>query len=163
VAGPIGPAAGGLQPPDDLPPPPDQDEWDRAAQEFLFKSLADIQSSAERWSTALGGLLVLFGTVTLVTGPSDIAKVSAGPWRTAVIILIALAGLFAAVALYLAAIVQLRPNPRSENWNGTAYQVYVISKSRQGARYLNLSRALGGVAVAFVFAVGIAVLINSAG
>jgi hypothetical protein len=162
VSEPVGQSADEPQPPGDLPPPPDQDEWDQAAQEFLLRSLSDIQSSAERWSTALGGLLGLFGTVALVTGPDDIAKVSAGPWRAGAITLIVLAGLSAGVALYLAAVVQLRPSPRSENWNGSAYQVYVISKSRRGARYLNVSRALGVVAAALVFAAGIVVLVDAA-
>lgn len=155
-------SAGEPQPPDDLPPPSDQAEWDHAAQEFLLRSLSDIQGSAERWSTALGALLGLFGTVALVTGPADIAKVSGGPWRAAAITLIVLAGLSAGLALYLAAVVQLRPSPHSENWNGSAYQIYVISKSQRGAKYLNVSRVLGAVAAMLVFAVGIVVLLAAA-
>jgi hypothetical protein len=127
----------------------------------MFQSLADVQSSAERWSTALGGLLGIFGTVALVTGPSDIAKVASGTLRVTIVTLIIVAGIFAGVALYLAALVQLRPSPKSDNWNGTAYQIYVISKAQRGAKYLNLSRGFGVVAAVFVFAVGAVTLIQA--
>jgi hypothetical protein len=148
--------------PPDLPPPPDQADWDEAAQTFLLNSLGDIQASAERWSTALGGLLGLFGTIAVVTGPDKIADMSDGLWELAVISLIVVAGLAAGVALYLAAVAQMRPSPNSENWNGTAYQAYVISKSQRAARYLNLSRVLGAIATGLLFAAGVVMLIGAA-
>ena len=128
----------------------------------MLRSLSDIQESAERWSTALGALLGLFGTVALVTGPDEITKVSDGAWEAAVIGLITAAGLCGGVALYLAAVTQMRPNPNSDNWNGTAYQAYVISKSARGARYLNISRILGALAAALVFTAGVIVLLDAA-
>jgi hypothetical protein len=149
-------------PPGDLPPPPDQAEWDDAAQEFMMRSLADVQQSAERWSTALGGLLGLFGTVAVVAGPDDITEVTAGLWRGAVVGVIILAGLGAGAALWLAVLAQLRPSPNSNNWTGGAYQAYVISKSRRGAAYLNVSRALGLAATGLVFAAGVLVLLDAA-
>lgn len=148
--------------PPDLPPPPDQTDWDEAAQAFLLSSLGDVQTSAEHWSTALGGLLGLFGTIAVVTGPDKIADVSDGLWELAVISLIVVAGLAAGVALYLAAVAQMRPSPNSENWNGTAYQAYVISRSQRAARYLNLSRVLGVVATGLLFAAGVVMLVDAA-
>jgi hypothetical protein len=149
-------------PPDDLPPPPDQAEWDEAAQEFMLRSLADVQQSAERWSTALGAMLGIFGTVAVVAGPRDITKVTAGLWRGSVVGAIVLAGLCAGVALWLAVRAQLRPSPNSDNWTGSAYQAYVISRSRRGAMYLNISHALGLAATGLVFVAGVLVLLDAA-
>ena len=78
------------------------------------------------------------------------------------IALIIAAGLCAGVALYLAAVAQMRPAPRSENWNGTTYQVYVIRNSYRAATYLNWSRVLGGIATVLVFATGVVVLVDAA-
>ena len=150
------------EPPPDLPPPPDQAEWDEAAQAFLLSSLADVQASAERWSTALGGLLGLFGTIAVVTGPDKIADVSDGWWEFAVTSLIVVAGLGAGVALYLAAVAQMRPTPNTDNWNGTAYQAYVIGRSQRAGAYLNLSRVLGVVATGLLFAAGVLMLVDAA-
>lgn len=149
-------------PPDDLPLPPDQAEWDEAAQKFMLQSLADVRDSAERWSTALGGLLGLFGTVALVTGPDRIGDVSDGLWEAAVIGLIILAGITGGIALYLAAVTQIRPSPSSEHWDGSAYQAYVIRNSERGARYLNISRVLGIAAAVLIFAAGVIVLLYAA-
>jgi hypothetical protein len=150
------------EPPADMPAPPDQEAWDEAAQDFMLQALSDVQESAEKWSTALGGLLGLFGTVALVSGPDEISKVSDGPWQGTVIGLVIAAGLCAGIALYLAAVTQMRPRPDSDNWNGTAYQIYVIRKSQHGAAYLNASRVLGVIAAVLIFAAGIAVLIDGA-
>ena len=56
-------------PPADIPPPPDQSDWDKAAEQFLLDLLTKVQASAGVWSGAIAALLGIFGTVALVTGP----------------------------------------------------------------------------------------------
>jgi hypothetical protein len=77
--------------------------------------------------------------------------------------LIAAGGVCAGVALWLAVLVQMRPRPNSVNWNGSAYQAYVISRSARGATYLNASRALGLTATVLVFTAGIVALVSAGG
>jgi hypothetical protein len=149
-------------PPPDLPAPPDQHEWDDAAHEFLLSSLENVQSSAEVWGGALAALLGIFGTVALVAGPDEIAKVSDGLWQGVVVALIIAAGVCAGFALYLAAVAQMRPAPRSDNWNGSAYQVYVIRSSHRATTYLNWSRVLGLIGAVLLFTAGVVALVDAA-
>ncbi|HUC23406.1 MAG TPA: hypothetical protein VMA73_11920 [Streptosporangiaceae bacterium] len=145
-------------PPADIPPPPDQSDWDEAAEQFLLDLLKNVQASASVWSGAAAALLGLFGTVALVTGPSDITKL--GPdMKCAAIILTLAAGVLAGAALLLLTLAQQLPSVSSENWNGSKYRGYVTKNAGRARCQLNWGRILGILAGAVVFALGVAVLI----
>jgi hypothetical protein len=144
-------------PPNDIPPPPDEAQWDDAAEQFLLSLLTNVQASASTWSGAIAALLGLFGSVALVTGPSDITKLG----QTAQIIVVSLtllAGVLAGVALILTTIAQQLPSVHSENWRGSVYRDYVVRTSETARIQLNVARILGILAAVAVFAVGVIVL-----
>jgi hypothetical protein len=144
--------------PADIPPPPDQSQWDQAAEQFLLDLLKNVQSSASVWSGAIAALLGVFGTVALVTGPSDVTKLGSG-MKVAVIVLTLIAGVLAGIALVLVTLAQQLPSVRSENWNGAAYRAYVTRNAETARRRLTWARVLGVAAGAVVFVLGVTVLI----
>jgi hypothetical protein len=145
-------------PPPDIPPPPDQAKWDDAAEQFQLDLLSKVQASAAVWSGAIGTLLGLFGSVALVTGPTDISKFGPG-LKVAIIVLTLIAGVCAAVALVLASIAQQLPSVHSANWNGTVYRAYIVRTAETARQQLNLPRILGIVAAGVVFILGVVILI----
>lgn len=153
--------AAGEQPPSDMPPPPDSAKWDQAAEQFRIDLLSKVQASAAVWSGAIATLLGLFGSVALVAGPADISKIG-GPTKAVVVVLTLLAGLTAAIALVLAAIAQQLPSVHSNNWNGAAYQAYVIGNADAVASKARVARILGVIAAGLVFATGMTALIYGA-
>lgn len=145
-------------PPADIPPPPDRSDWDEAAEQFLLDLLKNVQASANVWSGAIATLLGLFGTVALVTGPSDVTKL--GPdMKGAVITLTLLAGVLAGIALVLVTLAQQLPRVRSEGWSGGVYRAYVVKNAGTARRRLDWGRLLGIAAGAVVFVLGVTVLI----
>lgn len=147
-------------PPADIPPPPDQSDWDKAAEQFLLDLLTNVQASAGVWSGAIAALLGIFGTVALVTGPSDITKF--GPdMKGAVVVLTLIAGVLAGTALVLVTLAQQLPRVSSENWNGSAYRAYVTKNAGRARCQLDWGRFLGVLAGAVVFTLGFAVLVNA--
>jgi hypothetical protein len=145
-------------PPADIPPPPDQSDWDKAAEQFLLDLLKNVQASASVWSGTIAALLGLFGTVALVTGPSDITKL--GPdMKCAAIILTLAAGVLAGVALLLVTLAQQLPRVSSDSWNGSKYRGYVTKNAGRARCQLNWGRVLGILAGAVIFALGVAILI----
>lgn len=149
-----------VKPPLDLPSPPDQGNWDKAAQEFQQQLLVRTQESAAIWSGAVSTLLGLFGTVALVTGPDDITKLTSSV-RVLVIALTVAAGLLAGWSVVLATQAQTPPGAESSNWNGYAYRVYVYRNAGRVAARLKLSRILGATAAGLIFAVGVIALIDA--
>jgi hypothetical protein len=149
------------QPPPDLPPPPDQAQWDAAAVTFQLNLLTAVQTSAGVWGTAVASLLGLFGSVALLTGPTDITKIGSF-WQPLVLALTALAGLLAAISLIVIAQIQQVPHLHSTNWNGDAYRVYVLKNAAGVRANLQCARWLGFGAAALVFTVGMIALIYAA-
>lgn len=143
------------------PPPPDQKKWDDAAQAFQEQLLTRVQESAGVWAGAISALLGIFGAVALVTGPTEIGKVSDGLQPYVIAIIIA-AGLAAGASLLLAALAQQLPSVKSNNWNGTAYRLYVVGRADSARLRLAWSKALGIAAAVSVFALGVTVLIDGA-
>jgi hypothetical protein len=154
-------ASSDSQPPADLPPPPDMAKWDDAADQFRIDLLAKVQASASAWSGAITALLGLFGTVTVITGTSDIAKI-AEPTQGIVIGLTVIAGALAACSLYFATRAQQLPSVRSDNWRGSVYRAYVVSSAESAGLRLKKARALGMLAAGVIFMIGLTVMIYGA-
>jgi hypothetical protein len=148
-------------PPPDMPLPSDHREWDTAAEEFRRNVLDKVRASAGVWAGGLTTLLGLFGTVALVTGPTEVAKLS-GPIRVIAIAGTVVAGALAAAAVLLATQAQELPDLSSENWNGRAYQSYVMHGAMRARQKLARSRLFGLSAVGVLFLLGVIVMIDSA-
>jgi hypothetical protein len=148
-------------PPPGIPPPTNRADWDKAALEFQQTVLSKEQETAGVWAGALTALLSLFGTIALVTGSTDIAKLSA-PMKVFAVVSIAVAGVLAVAAIVLATQAQELPKVSSENWNGTAYRVYVIDGAVGARRKLHWSHLFGYTAAGVLFVLGFAVIVNSA-
>jgi len=150
----------GSEPPPDIPGPPDEADWDKAAEDFLLKLLTNVQGSANVWSGAIATLLGLFGSVALVTGPTDVTKLGSA-MKVFVIVMIILAGVLAGIALILVTLAQQLPSVRSENWQGSVYRAYVVRNAETARRQLNYARILGISAGVLIFILGVTVLINA--
>ncbi len=148
-------------PPPDIPLPGDHLEWDKAAQEFQQDVLDKVQASAGVWAGAITALLGLFGTVALVTGPTEVAKLS-DPIKVVAVAATVIAGSLAAAAVILATQAQELPDLSSDNWNGVAYRAYVMSGAIRARQKLSLSRLLGCSAAGILFVLGVIVMIDSA-
>jgi hypothetical protein len=148
-------------PPLDMPQPDDHRDWDKAAQEFQQDVLDKVQASAGVWAGGIATLLGLFGTVALVTGPTEVAKLS-DPIKVVAVAATVVAGALAAAAVLLATQAQELPDLSSENWNGRAYRAYVMSGAMRARQKLTRSRFLGLGAAGVLFLLGIIVMIDSA-
>lgn len=62
-------------------------EWQRRAEQAELEALPKAKASAEKWVGGIGTMLGLFATVSLVTEPSDISKLSTG-WAIVVAVLV---------------------------------------------------------------------------
>lgn len=151
-----------MNPQDRMPPPPDAAEWDQAAGEFYRGSLDRIRSSAEKWTGSVATLLGLFGTVALVAGPSEIAKVPSHV-RDRVVGLIVLAGVAAGIAVLTGAFAAQGTPRRMSPWNGDAYRAYVTQQAGTARRLLIASRCTGIGAALLVFITGVTVLVAGSG
>jgi hypothetical protein len=148
-------------PPVDTPPPPDRTAWDEAAHAFQEAGVRRVQASAGVWAGSLGALLGLFGTVGLVTGPSEAADLHTGT-QIAVIILVVIAGALGGTAIYFATRAQEMPEVESDNWNGESYRAYVVTTAKKLRDKLRLAQRLGLTAAGVVFLVGVLALIDGA-
>jgi hypothetical protein len=146
--------------PPDLPLPDDHLDWDKAAKEFQQSVLDKVQASAGIWAGSITALLGLFGSVALVSGPSEIAKLSDLLQVIAVVATVVAGGL-AAAAVIFATQAQELPDVKSENWNGNAYRVYVAQGALRARAKLAFARVLGMSAAAILFLLGVAVMIES--
>ena len=144
-----------------MPSPGDHREWDKAAQEFQQNVLDKVQASAGVWAGGITTLLGLFGTVALVTGPTEVAKLS-GPINVVAVAATVVAGTLVAAAVLLATQAQELPDLSGENWNGRAHRAYVMSGAIRARQKLTRSRLLGLSAAGILFLLGFIVMIDSA-
>jgi hypothetical protein len=144
-----------------MPDPPDQKEWDKAAQEYQQTVLQRAQASASTWSGAMATLLGLFGTVGVVAGPSEISKLST--WAKVVIVILVLAaGATGGAGVVLATRAQQPPEVESPNWNGMAYRIYVVKSAKAARSTLMTAQVLGLIAAGLVFLTGLIALVDGA-
>lgn len=148
-------------PPPDIPPPPDSAEWDQAADQFLLNLLTNVQASAGVWGSSIAALLGLFGSIALVTGPSDVTMLDDFMKGLVVAMTIA-SGFLAGLSIVNAAKAQQLPSIRSEDWSGTEYRAYVVRNAATARDNLSKARCQGIWAAGMVFAMGVAVLIYAA-
>lgn len=148
---------------DTPPPPPDADAWEKAAEEFYIGSLEKIRGSAEKWCGTVATLLGLFGTVAIVSGPTEIAKIPEAWLRTTVIGLIVLAGVAAGTAVVVGAFAAQGIPKERARWDGETYRAYVVGNSSTARTQLLVSRAAGIAAACIVFAGGVLLLIGANG
>ena len=76
--------------------------WQRLADELPFETLPRVRSAAAKWAATIGSITGVFGIVSLIKGPEEIAKLP-DPWNDWVIFLVGSALVFATFALSLAA------------------------------------------------------------
>ena len=145
------------------PPPPDADVWEKAAEDFYIGSLDKVRGSAEKWCGTVATLLGLFGTVAIVSGPTELAKIPEAWLRTTVIVLIVVAGLAAGLAVVVGAFAAQGVPKERTNWNGETYRAYVVGHSNSARIQLLISRAAGIGAACTVFAGGVLLLIGANG
>lgn len=149
------------QVPPDMPPPNDQADWEKAAQDFQQSILEKTQASAAVWAAAVSTLLGLFGTVALVTGPTEFMKLNS-QMRIAVVVATVIAGALAACSVVFATQAQELPDLATANWNGYAYRAFVASGAKRARTKLDQARQLGLFAAAVLFLLGLAVMITGA-
>lgn len=135
-------------------------KWEKRAEELSFTALASVRSVAEKWTGTIASLLAIFSIVTLVKGPSDLAKVEGSfagvSLETWVIALLGVAVLLGAAATVLAAMAAYGL-PRDFRFVGAEVRKLHREEATTASRNLEDSRyfAVASVVVLAV-AVGVA-------
>lgn len=136
-------------PPEILGPAPagEQDtKWERKAEELEFEALSKVRGAAEKWAATIGVLLGLIGTVLLVKGPDEIAKLPDGAqWLIG--ILLAFAFGLAVAATVLAAFAAQGTPQTLEQPSGTTLRRSEKEATAAARERLSWSRRLTLVTV----------------
>lgn len=151
-----------MTPPDDRPPP-DAAAWEEAATKAAVGQLTAVQATAEKWAGTVTALLGAFSTVAVVTGVDALADVRWEWGRWLLVVLIAAAGLAAAVSILAAALAAQGTLPRERrNWSGETLRALINEDTPKAVKKLRTSRLAGLTSAALMFVVGLASLVAAA-
>lgn len=132
----LGPAPAGAQ----------DTRWERKAEELEFEALSKVRGAAEKWAATIGVLLGLIGTVLLVKGPDEIAKLPDGAqWLIGILLLCAF-GLAVAATVLAAYAAQGTPQTL-EQPSGTTLRRSEMEATAAARKRLSWSRRLTLVTV----------------
>jgi hypothetical protein len=123
--------------------------WEDKSDQLEFDALTRVRGAAEKWAASLAAILGLFGTLVLVRGPSDISTLQS-PYRVIVGVVLGLALIAAAIAIYDAALAA-QGTPREVAWpSGPELRQWERDQAVKAKSRLRRSRGLTFVAVGLV-------------
>ena len=133
--------------------------WEDRAVELSRTSLDTIRSSATTWAATTTALLGVFGTVTVVAGPSSLSDLD-GSTKDIVAVLIIAAAVVATVSVLATGYASRGPAKKFTPLNGMRLAKWTVETTRKANVALWIGRLTGVAAALIVLAAGSVAIIG---